>query len=93
MSTAVYDIEFPDGEIENYGANLVAENLYSQCDDEGNMFLVMKEISDHKGGNNAISIQDGFVRSKNGNEVPKCTTRGWQLLVEWKDGASDWIPL
>jgi hypothetical protein len=93
MSTAVYDIEFPDGEIESYGANLVAENLYSQCDDEGNMFLVMEEISDHKRGNDAIPIQDGFVQSKNGNEVPKRTTRGWQLLVEWKDGASDWIPL
>jgi hypothetical protein len=21
------------------------------------------------------------------------TTRGWQLLVKWKEGGSDWIPL
>ena len=25
--------------------------------------------------------------------VPKRTTKGWKLLVEWKDGSSNWIPL
>ena len=25
--------------------------------------------------------------------LPKKTTRGWKLLVEWKDGSSDWIVL
>ena len=93
MSTATYDVEFPDGEVESYAANQIAENLYSQCDDEGNMFLVMSEISDHKRGDDAIAIADGFVRSRNGNMVPKRTTRGWKLLVEWKDGAQDWVPL
>jgi hypothetical protein len=64
MSTATYDIEFPDGEVESYAANQIAENLYSQCDDEGNMFLVMSEISDHKRSDDAISISDGFIHSK-----------------------------
>jgi hypothetical protein len=91
MSTATYDIEFPDGEVESYAANQIAENLYSQCDDEGNMFLVMSVISDHKRGDDSISISDGFIRSKNGNLVPKHTTRGWKVLVEWKDGAQDWV--
>ena len=31
--------------------------------------------------------------SRNGNRVPKATTRGWSLLVSWKDGSSDWVPL
>jgi hypothetical protein len=25
--------------------------------------------------------------------VPKRTTRGWKLLVEWRDGTQDWIPM
>jgi hypothetical protein len=29
----------------------------------------------------------------NGRKVRKRTTRGWQLLVEWKEGGSDWIDL
>jgi hypothetical protein len=26
-------------------------------------------------------------------KIPKKTTQGWQLLVEWKEGGSDWITL
>ncbi len=31
--------------------------------------------------------------SSNGNSVPKQTTTGWSLLVNWKDGLSDWVNL
>ena len=34
-----------------------------------------------------------MIRLQNGNMVPKKTTRGWDLLVECKDGSSIWIPL
>jgi hypothetical protein len=27
----------------------------------------------------------------NGRKVQKRTTRGWQLLVKWKEGGPDWI--
>lgn len=93
LSTAYYDVEFPDGEVESYSANQIAENLYSQCDDEGNMFLVLDEICDHKRGDDALSVDDGFVRSHNGNLTPKRTTRGWSLLLQWKGGTQSWIPL
>jgi len=41
----------------------------------------------------AIKISDGFVKSKNGNQVPKKTTRGWKHLVKWKAGSVDWVKL
>ena len=41
----------------------------------------------------AIEQKDGYIKSKNGNQSPKMTTRGWKLLVEWKDSSSSWIPL
>ena len=93
MSTASYEVEFPDGELDSYTANQIAENLYSQCDADGNMHLVITEISDHKRGNDAISIADGFVRAKNGNMVPKRTTRGWKMLCDSRDNAQTWIDL
>jgi hypothetical protein len=34
--------------------NVIAENLYSQCDSEGRQFLVLDEIIDHAKDNTAI---------------------------------------
>ena len=34
-----------------------------------------------------------MIRLRNGNMVPKKTTRGSDLLAEWKDGSYSWIPL
>ena len=31
--------------------------------------------------------------TKRGRKIPKTTTKGWELLVQWKDGSSDWISL
>jgi hypothetical protein len=33
--------------VERYTANVIAENLYSQCDSKGRQFLVLDEIIDH----------------------------------------------
>jgi hypothetical protein len=68
-----------DGTVERYTANVIAENLYSQCDFEGRQFLVLDEIIDHAKDNTAIAIADGYTTSYNGNRVPKQTTKGWKL--------------
>ena len=93
FDTREYVVEFTDGSTENYFANVIAECMYAQVDAEGNQFQLLDEITDHRSDNSAIRIDDGFVTSRNGNRVPKTTTRGWSLLVSWKDGSSDWIPL
>ena len=67
--------------------------MYSQVDEEGRQFALIKEIIDHAADATAITKDDGFVVSRNGNKVPKVTTRGWKLCVEWKDGTSDWVAL
>ena len=35
MNNIVYDVKFPDGEVKEYLANIIAENLFSQADNEG----------------------------------------------------------
>ena len=67
--------------------------MYAQVDNEGNEFLLLKEITDHKRDDSAIQIADGTIRSANGTEKPKKTTRGWYLLVQWKDGRVSWEKL
>jgi hypothetical protein len=93
LDTRQYEIEYDDGTTDAYFANVIAENLYSQVDDEGRQHLVISEISDHRKNATALSVADGFTISSNGNKVPKKTTQGWELLIEWKDGTSDWIAL
>ena len=53
----------------------------------------MKDIVDHKKDHTVIPISEGKSRSYNGNESPKVTTRGWKLLVGWRDGKTSWIDL
>ncbi len=40
-----------------------------------------------------MNKDDGFVAMKSGGTRPRQTTRGWKLLVSWKDGTSSWIAL
>jgi hypothetical protein len=35
MDTRIYDVQFPDGHVEAYSANVIAENIYAQVDEEG----------------------------------------------------------
>jgi hypothetical protein len=93
FDTREYVIEFTDGSTENYFANVIAECMYAQVDAEGNQFQLLYEITNHRSDKLVIRIDDGFVTSRNGNRVPKPTTRGWSHLVSWKHGSSDWIPL
>ena len=39
LDTREYEVEFTDGSTEIYKANLIAENMYSQVDEEGSNIL------------------------------------------------------
>jgi hypothetical protein len=54
--------------------------------------VLLKEISNHWKNDEAVVIGDDFV-IVNGQHKQKWTTKGWELLVEWKDGAVMWVPL
>ena len=40
--TPTYEVEFPGGEITELTANAMAEAMYSQCDDNGNEYLLFE---------------------------------------------------
>ncbi|MHA7927589.1 MAG: Ty1/Copia family ribonuclease HI, partial [Marinobacter sp.] len=93
FDTRAYVVEFPDGTLDQYTANVIAENIYSQVDSEGRSYAIMDEITDHRSDNTAVQRSEGYMVSASGNRSPKITTKGWELLVTWKDGTSDWVPL
>lgn len=47
LDTHMYDVQFPNGKTETSSANILAENIYSQLDAEGNHYLLLEEIMDH----------------------------------------------
>jgi hypothetical protein len=48
LDTRTYDIEFPDGRSDEYTANVIAKNMYAQCDTEGRQYNLIEDIVDHK---------------------------------------------
>jgi hypothetical protein len=47
LDTRTYLVEFPDGAELEYSANTIAENMWAQCDIDGNQWLLMEAIVDH----------------------------------------------
>jgi hypothetical protein len=72
---------------------VIADKMYTQVEDEGNMFQLLDEIIDHKKDDMAIDIANGTVTLASGNVKPKITTQGWQLLLLWKDKSTSWVML
>ena len=93
LNTRQYDVMFPDGTTQQYSANVIAENIYSQVDDEGHRYLSMDEIVDYKRDESAIDKADAFITDKHGRKSRRYTTKGWSFLINWKDGTQSWVPL
>jgi hypothetical protein len=51
--------------------------MFAQVDSEGNQFLLLQEITDHKEDHSAVPVSEGTVHSANGQAKPKVMTRGW----------------
>ena len=65
----------------------------SQVDPEGHHYQVLTKMIDNKKDDSAITKVDDFINPISGNLNRKRKTRGWKILVEWKDGSVDWVPL
>jgi hypothetical protein len=92
LDSREYLVEFDDGEVLEYSANVIAENIYSQADSEGRRYLLMDSIIDYRKNPDAVSKDDEFV-IVNGKRQRKKTTDGWDFSIQWKDGSTSWEPL
>ena len=74
---------------------LLKISVYSQVDTEGNEFILLQEICNHRKDGLAVAKDDMFVQHMRGgsNAVHRRSTKGWQLLVQWKDRSTSWTLL
>jgi hypothetical protein len=93
LDTREYECILEDGSVYRYNANVIADNIFSQCDDEGRRHAVLQEITDAQRDKTAVHITNGYTTTKKGRRIPKTTTKGWKLLCQRRDGLSDWVDL
>jgi hypothetical protein len=65
-------------------------SLYSQCDPDGNQYVLLEEIVDHQRLPTAIKLSDQKIVRADGKTYLKRSTIGWQLCCQWKDGSTSW---
>ena len=89
MDTRKYIVEFPDGEVTEYTANVIAESMIAQCDADGYDVRLLDAIIDHKKDGNAVKDADRYFYNR-GRRYPKKTTAGWKLCIQFKGGHTSW---
>ena len=71
-----------DGHKEDVHANLIAEYMYAQVDENGHIRLFLAEIVDHRcNPNTSIKEKDSYLFNNTGQKSRIHTTEGWDLLV------------
>ena len=90
LDTRMYEVEFIDGTKQAMAANLIAENMFATVDEEGHRHLLLDSIIDCRKTSEAINKKDAFIVNKSGTKRRKETTKGWEILAQWKDGTTTW---
>ena len=90
LDTRMYEVEFADGQQQAMSANVIAENMFASVDEEGHRHLLLDSIVDFRKTGEAVDKSDAFVTSSNGTQRRRETTKGFQILCQWKDGSTTW---
>ena len=87
LELRLYDVEYLDDTIKVLAANVIADNIFSQVNEEGHKQLMIIEIFDHRRNSEPKLHDDALYSTKNGNNCRKRTTKGWELGMQCKDGS------
>jgi hypothetical protein len=94
LNSIVYEVEFPDGQVKEYAANMIAENMLTQVDSDGYSTTILKAIIDYRKDEAvAVSKADKYVYTSSGQSRLRKTTIGWSMLIQWADESEAWVPL
>jgi hypothetical protein len=83
LDSRAYQVEFEDG------VNVIAENMFAQCEIDGNQYRLMEEIVDHRTNGKQVEFADRFITVR-GRQSMRKTMVGWSLCVQWKNGETSW---
>jgi hypothetical protein len=94
LNSMIYEVEFPEGKLKEYAANMIVENMLSQVDSDGDSLTMLNAIIDYqKDKVVAVPKSDKYVVTRRGQKTPRKTSVEWSLLVKWADESESWIHL
>ncbi len=76
LDTREYTITFDNGDETVMSANLIAKEMYAQCDPNGNQYVLLDSIIDHKRLDSAIRPLDQKVVRPDGRTYLRRSTIG-----------------
>jgi hypothetical protein len=62
LDTRTYEVEFADGQLTEIAANVIAGNMFAQCDSKGNQYLLVAGIVDHRKDSSAVEKSDMYIK-------------------------------
>jgi hypothetical protein len=86
-------VKHKDGHKALLGANESAENVFAQVDNKGNQHVLFKATAGHRTDGSAAKQQHAFNTTRSGAQRRRATTKGREILVQWKDGSTTWVTL
>ena len=94
LDSRIYELEFPDGRVEEYSVNIILENMVDQVEsNEWDSSFFDEVITVRKDEEIALKRGERAFTEINGFRRPIITTKGWSVQVKWKDGSVSWHPL
>ena len=85
--------EYQDVHTAALAANLIAENLFAQVDEEDNHSVLFDEILEVRTDVTQVLQQDAFVTTSSGTQHQVITTKSWEINLKWKDESTTWNKL
>ena len=77
---------FNDGSTQQLTANRLALAMFDNVDSNGHKSKMLDSIVRHRATDAAVPLSDGYITSNKGRKTKKVTTKGWDFLIQWRDG-------
>jgi hypothetical protein len=90
LDTRKYVVQFSDGDEMELNANMIAEAIYAQCGPDGNQYVLLEALVDHRRNDKAVNLSDQKTVTADGKSYQQKSTAGWQICCQWKDGSTSW---
>ncbi len=73
LNTRVYLVQFPDGHVAEFRANMISEAIYNHIDDDGGEELLFADIIGHTKDSTAITQEAALIIREAEQKKPRCT--------------------
>ena len=83
-------VHFDDGKVTVLTANVIAAQMYAQCEPDGIVYVMMNDLTDHCKSIKALSINDQKSNNSRGRNMMRGSTSVWQICCQWKYGSTSW---